>query len=324
MNMKKGGRRNALALVETPAVSKTKSAGFTLVELLVVIGIIAILISLLLPALAGARNAARTTQCLSNLRQLGQISQMYVMDYHGYVLPCRFSSGQATGAGQGLLAGSPQDQWFTTLVDLAYAPAQGVVSTSGAPYGSILICPSMPDEAGNSSTVDGYLEQSGGGFAVPNAVVFCGYGINGQSQNTIALGTFKSPYAGGFPSLLYSTYRPTVGTYGYQAPTKITDVRHSSDVVMLFDGYGLNFPNSPDYRIMARHGRIDPNLPVYMTGSTNCSFVDGHAENIPRSSMPNSTCATLGSDSTNNDPTNWINDCKTYKWTYPIWRIDQP
>jgi prepilin-type N-terminal cleavage/methylation domain-containing protein len=57
-----------------------RQRGFTLVELLVVIGIIALLISVLLPALNKARAASRTTACLSNLRQMGAAFNIYLSE----------------------------------------------------------------------------------------------------------------------------------------------------------------------------------------------------------------------------------------------------
>jgi len=74
-----------------------RKQGFTLVELLVVIGIIAILIAVLLPALSRARQQANVTACMSSLRQIGQAVNMYVNQNKGS-LPFGYWDGGAPPA----------------------------------------------------------------------------------------------------------------------------------------------------------------------------------------------------------------------------------
>jgi len=77
--------------------SKQRNA-FTLVELLVVIGIIAILVGILLPTLSRARKSAQTVQCASNLRQLYTMTVLYSNTYRDYTMPAKVWSGDGTGA----------------------------------------------------------------------------------------------------------------------------------------------------------------------------------------------------------------------------------
>jgi prepilin-type N-terminal cleavage/methylation domain-containing protein/prepilin-type processing-associated H-X9-DG protein len=81
MRIRRRHRIRAFTLVELPAVSRRKRAAFTLVELLVVIGIIAILVAILFPLVNKARASARGVQCASNLRQVGSGLIRYFNDY---------------------------------------------------------------------------------------------------------------------------------------------------------------------------------------------------------------------------------------------------
>jgi len=73
-------------------MQRTYCKGFTLIELLVVIAIIAILAAILFPVFAKAREAARKTQCVSNLRQMGTALLMYAQDYDETYPNRRFAS----------------------------------------------------------------------------------------------------------------------------------------------------------------------------------------------------------------------------------------
>ncbi len=98
-----------------------KRSAFTLVELLVVVGLIAVLIGLLLPALSKARQAALRTQCLSNMRSLALAQTMYAAENHNYLVEA--SSGAAS-----------QGSWVTQLQPYSAQPLVRRCPADQSPY----------------------------------------------------------------------------------------------------------------------------------------------------------------------------------------------
>lgn len=120
---------------------------FTLVELLVVIGIIAVLISILLPALSKAREKANTVKCAANLRSVGQGIAAYIAQYKQALPPSNFYKGLTFDSVTGQLPTTPSDG-YVHWSSFIYGD-QNKAATDGA-YTSVsgweaFQCPSLPN-----------------------------------------------------------------------------------------------------------------------------------------------------------------------------------
>src|SRR5436305_2810243 len=105
--------------------SQAWRGGFTLVELLVVIGIIAVLISILLPTLSKARQAAYQAQCASNLRQFFNADQMYVVSSKGWHLPTYWGASESEAS-----PGSTYNKYWGCLSEFRKAMSLPVLDPS--------------------------------------------------------------------------------------------------------------------------------------------------------------------------------------------------
>lgn len=254
-----------------------RARGFTLIELVVVIATIAILASLLLPALTRARASAHSAKCKSNLRQLGLGLRMYVDDNAGYPQMIHFG---APWAGWAL----PLNQYLNQPLVQTNSPLKRYLLGSAPWPAGAFLCPSDKRIVWHGT---------GGSYGYNTyGAIFASYPILGASTDQIRGGKNENLGLGGYGRFLENS-GPT-----FPAPVRDSAVRVPSEMIALGDAYGVCYgmldakpAPRPLFDVYETFGDLareqashSPSSPIKATGQTrhqgrlNMAFCDGHVE----------------------------------------------
>jgi prepilin-type processing-associated H-X9-DG protein len=264
----------------------------------VVIAIIAILIAILLPLLARARESANSTRCLANLEQIGLAIHMYANDNRNCVVPGILLNGDNFRWSDLLVANkylsAPTWRKPTTPLDFAvYLKADPLVGTS------VLRCPS--DTAINQASIISSIPIVAN--TDPRNAMFARYLLTETSYAANGV-------VNGDPTILDLSlkfpFRSHLMIVGGGIPpdpriARITQFKRSSDTVVILDGFWFTGID-PQY-ISARHVRKT---------KTNILFADGHAAPVDSKRLP-----TNGNDMRNPQQLATLSPSL-------VWRSDQP
>lgn len=251
----------------TPSNPRTRAA-FTLVELLVVIGIIALLISILLPALNQARQQAQMIKCKSNMRQIFASVLMYAQDNKG-ILPAV--------PGQTCTIGStkwPMGWWCkgTGMIDLSDGTMIPYLPPTLASRLQIFSCPT------DAADGDDRMVGAGTTFSI------------GRRNFTYSFNAYINYNANAKPAPIYEDYY--IISYPNNPPHSInlSQIHRSADKVLIVEE---KWPNDSSGQLIGVNGGQPSSQDVPAdrhNGYGNFIFCDGHAESVtPRDFYSNCT-----------------------------------
>lgn len=258
---------------------------FTLVELLVTIAVLAVLISLLLPALSGARDLARAASCASNLRQLQLANDLYARDYRDFYAPgmaerlanLRRWHGTRTSPGEPF---RPTGGSLTPYLSMA----------EPADTGSVRSCPGFTATMLSLASGGQGFEQACGGYGYNNAYIGTllrriapgvreleddrsGSNAAAFSRPSLTIAFADCAFADGSPGS-----RGTGGLIEYS----FAEPRFWTNATPSVANAGAQ---RADPSIHFRHGRPGHSVvssPTAASRSANLAWLDGHAESRPR------------------------------------------
>ena len=279
---------------------KSRPLGFTLVELLVVIGIIALLISILLPVLGGARRTAQAVACGSNARSVAQAVLIYATENRGNLPHSEWDNDNPTGAYTGSIDGYSTLQSTTSGIMNSGAPnglewVRGLIrdwngQASDLPFESLddmtsemWKCPTVSEEISEQVAHYGvntgiFINRTGEleGHLINAGANNPDLAVKGTKQSQLAGDNafiWDSPvFAGGDPISLYFVYTYSfIDFYGLADPNyPFTRYRDQTDPDDPFEGDGFSVshlapgalvhPDGIDYA----NGDLSPNSPFYV------------------------------------------------------------